>query len=144
MGEPFVFRRAVRFDEIDAAGWIFYAKVVALAHEALETMLEAEMPGGYASLVVGRRIGLPCVHIESDFTGALKFGDALEVRMSVARFGTSSVTFDVRVLRVAVGATVEAQCAKIVYVVACTDLTAPKSTAIPEDLRAVLERHARE
>src|SRR5439155_14571640 len=99
MGEPFVFRRAVRFEEIDAAGFVFFAEIVALAHEGLENMLAERMPGGYASLVVGRRIGLPCVHLEGDFSGALRFGDTIEVSMSVVRFGTSSVTFDVRVQR---------------------------------------------
>jgi 4-hydroxybenzoyl-CoA thioesterase len=136
MGEPFVFRRAVRFDEIDAAGFVFYAKLVAFAHEGLERMLEARMPGGYASFVVGRKIGLPCVHLEGDFSGPLRFGDTIEVSMSVARFGTSSVTFDVRVQRVG-----GMLCAKLVYVVACSDLTAPRATPLPADLRAALQAH---
>ena len=140
MGAPtnaFVFRRAVRFDEIDAAGFVFYAKLVALAHEGLERMLEAALPGGYARFVVERRIGLPCVHLEADFSGALRFGDAMEVAMRVARFGRSSVAFDVRVSRGD-----GAQCAKLAYVVACSDLTVPKSVALPDDLRAALAQHA--
>lgn len=136
MGAPFVFRRAVRFDEIDAAGFVFYAKMTALPHEALERMLHAAIPGGYAQLVVDRRIGLPCVHLEADFTGALRFGDSIEVSMWVAKYGTTSVTFEVKVTR---GDGVAS--ARMVYVVACADLTVPRSTAVPPELKAALDMH---
>src|SRR5262249_7618 len=130
-------RRAVRFDEIDAAGFVFYAKLVALPHEALERLLEEALPGGYAKFVVERRVGLPCVHLEGDFGAALRFGDTVEVSSGVVKMGTSSGTFEVRV---AGGDGVE--CAKMRYVVACADLSGPKSTALPDDLRAALARHA--
>lgn len=137
MSAPFVFRRAVRFDEIDAAGFVFYAKLVALPHEALERMLEEALPGGYAKFVVERRVGLPCVHLEGDFDAALKFGDVIEVSSRVVKMGTSSVTFEVRV-----GRGDGVACAKMTYVVACADLSGPKSTPLPDDLRAALSRHA--
>ena len=134
--KPFVFRRAVRFDEIDAAGFVFYAKLVALPHEALERMLEASMPGGYARFVMEQRVGLPCVHLEGDFEAALRFGDVMEVTSRVVKIGTSSVTFEVKIAR-GDGVT----CATMRYVVACADLTGPKSVGLPEDLRKALEAH---
>ncbi len=139
MTAPFVFRRPVRFDEIDAAGYVYFPKLVALAHEALERLLESARPGGYAGWVVGERVGLPCVHVEADFSAPLRFGDEIVVAARVTRFGDTSVTFDVRVDR---GDGVP--CARVGYVVACADLTVPRKRALPPELRLALERHVAE
>ncbi len=136
MGAPFVFTRAVRFDEIDAAGFVYFPKTIALAHEALERLLEEARPGGYAGWVVGERIGLPCVHLTADFAAPLRFGDVMTVSTRVAKFGVTSVTFDVRVTRG------DVECAKLEYVVACAELNGPSKQPLPPELRAALERHA--
>jgi acyl-CoA thioesterase FadM len=68
---------------------------------------------------------------------ALRFGDVMDVASHVVRFGTSSVTFEVTVTR---GDGVP--CAKLTYVVACSDLTGPKSVGLPDDLRGALAKHA--
>lgn len=133
----FVFRRPVRFDEIDAAGFVYFPKIVALGHEAMERMFAEGYPGGYAAWVVGQQVGLPCVHVESDFRAPLRFGDEVVVESTVLKLGDSSVHFGVRVGR---GDGVE--CAKILYVVACADLAGPSKRSLPDDLRAVLARHA--
>ncbi len=131
-----VFRRPVRFDEIDAAGFAYFPKVVALAHEALERLLEDARPGGYAAWVVTERVGLPCVHVAADFSAPLRFGDEIVVTTRVARFGTTSVTFDVRIGRGGV------ECAKIDYVVACAELDGPSKRPLPAELREALARYA--
>lgn len=135
MGAPFVFSRPVRFDEIDAAGFAYFPKVIALAHEALERMLEEARPGGYAGWVVGDRVGLPCVHLGADFSAPLRFGDEITVSIGVVRFGGTSVAFDVRVRRG------DVQCAKLDYVVACAELNGPSKHPLPSALRDALERH---
>ncbi len=131
------FRRPVRFDEIDAAGFVYFPKLVALAHEALERLLEDARPGGYAGWVVHERVGLPCVHVAADFSAPLRFGDELVVTTRVVKFGDTSVTFDVRVVRGD-----GTPCATIDYVVACADLTVPQKRALPPQLRDALERFA--
>ena len=134
----FVFRRAIRFDEIDAAGLVYFPRVIALAHEALERLLAEALPAGYASFVRDRRIGLPCVHAAADFTAPLRFGDDVEVASLVTRFGATSVRFEVRVTRVEGSVA----CARIDYVVACATLDGPKKSALPSDLREALARYA--
>lgn len=135
MGEPHIFSRPVRFDEIDAAGFAYFPKVIALAHEALERLLEDARPGGYAGWVVGERVGLPCVHFGADFSAPLRFGDVITVTTRVVRFGTTSVAFDVRVSRG------DVECAKLDYVVACAELNGPSKHPLPSALREALERH---
>lgn len=138
-GAAFVFRRAVRFDEIDAAGFVYFPRIAALAHEAMERLFEASLEGGYARWingVDGPRLGFPCVHLACDFTAPLRFGDALEVEAIVGKIGATSVRFDVRVRR---GDGVV--CATIEYVVACARLDGPAKEPLPEALRAALNRH---
>jgi 4-hydroxybenzoyl-CoA thioesterase len=131
---PHVFSRPVAFDEIDAAGFAYFPKVVALAHEALERLLEDARPGGYAGWVMRERIGLPCVHVAANFSAALRFGDQITVTTRVLKFGTTSVTFDVRVSRG------DIECARIDYVVACAELSGPSKHPLPEDLRSALSK----
>ena len=137
MGAPFFFRRPVRFDEVDVAGFVYFPRVIALAHEAIERLLAASMLD-YAALIIGRRIGLPCVHVEADFAAPLRFGDELEVSLSVTSFGESSVTFAIDVAR-ADGIA----CARLKYVTACVDLDGPHKRDLLPQLRAAFEPHAR-
>ncbi|MGZ3452039.1 MAG: acyl-CoA thioesterase [Polyangiales bacterium] len=133
----FSFRRPVHFEEIDAAGYVYFPRLVALAHEGIERLFQQEVPGGYAAFVVGKRVGLPCVHVSADFSAPLRFGDEITVILSVRKIGTSSVAFDVKVERQD-----GVLCATIDYVCACTDLDGPKARPLPVELRAVLEIHA--
>lgn len=136
MGTPHVFRRPIRFDEVDAAGFAYFPRIIALAHEALERLLEDARPGGYAGWVVRERIGLPCVHLGAEFFAPLRFGDEISVRTRVASFGQTSVVFEVFVVR---GDGVD--CAKIDYVVACAQLDGPTKHPLPTALREALEKH---
>ncbi|MFI5298655.1 MAG: acyl-CoA thioesterase [Polyangiales bacterium] len=139
MRAPFVFRRAVRFDEIDAAGFVYFPRLAALAHEAMERIFEAAGDGGYARWVNGvdgPRIGFPCVHLACDFRAPLRFGDELVVAATVGNIGTTSVQFTVVVSR---GDGVD--CATIDYVVACARLEGPRKEPLPDTLRAMLSRH---
>jgi 4-hydroxybenzoyl-CoA thioesterase len=133
----FSFRRPVHFEEIDAAGYVYFPRLVALAHEGIERMLWQDRPGVYASFVVGQRVGLPCVHVAADFSAPLRFGDEMTVELLVRKMGTSSVAFDVRIVRQD-----GVPCAKIDYVCACTDLDGPKSRPLPSELREALAKYA--
>lgn len=135
----FSFRRPVHFEEIDAAGYVYFPRLVALAHEGIERMLWQDRPGGYASFVVGQRIGLPCVHVAADFSAPLRFGDEMIVELTVRKIGTSSVAFDVRIVRQD-----GVPCATIDYVCACSDLDGPKSRPLPGELRDALAKHSQE
>jgi 4-hydroxybenzoyl-CoA thioesterase len=130
MGAPFKFTRSVRWDELDAAGFVYFPRVVALAHEAMERMFEAASPRGYSTMV-SSGLGLPCVHVETDFRAPLRFGDVAEVEAVVKKLGRSSVELEVNVRREGV------DCARIGYVVACTELRTPKAVPLPASARAM-------
>lgn len=132
----FAYERPVRFEDVDAAHIVFFPRVLAYCHEAMAELM-AELAGGYARLVVERRIGLPTVHVEVDFTAPLRFGDVAKIELDVARIGRSSTTFAMRVSRVHDSAAV----ANVKLVCAASDLSTLRSVTLPEDVRRVLEAH---
>ena len=132
----FVHDRPVRFEDVDAAGIVFFARFFGYCHEAMEALLAA-VPGGYAGLVLDRKLGFPAVHVEADFSAPLRFGDVARIELTVERLGKTSCSFRNRFARRADGAKV----ASILHVCAVSDLTALRAVPIPDDVRAVLAAH---
>ena len=132
----FLHERPVRFEDVDAAAIVFFSRFLNYCHEAMEALL-APLDGGYARLIVERRIGMPAVHVEADFTSPLRFGDVARIAVAVERIGEKSCTFRYDFTRAKDGAKV----ATIRHVVVVSDLREIRGIAIPEDVRAVLERH---
>jgi 4-hydroxybenzoyl-CoA thioesterase len=86
---PYVFERAVRFDEVDAALMLYYPRFLGYCHEAMEAMF-AELEGGYPRLIKERRLGLPAVHLEVDFKSPLRYGDVVRIELTVEVLGAAS------------------------------------------------------
>ncbi len=139
-----VYERPVRFEEVDAAGIVFFARFMHYGHEAMEALF-AGLDGGYVRLVNERRIGLPAVHVACDFRSPLRFGDVARIETRVTRIGNKSVSFRYDFRRKADGADV----ATLDHICAVTAIDYPrgsavdamKAIAIPDDVRALLERH---
>jgi len=127
-----VYERPVRFDDVDAAGLVFYGRFSSYCHEALEALFEG-FPGGYAALITERRVGFPVVHLEADFRSAIRYGDVIRIAVDVLAIGTRSATFGFTITR-ADGSAV----ATLKEVCAVTDLAALKAVPIPADLRDFL------
>lgn len=134
MTAPYVHVHRVRFDEVDAAGIVYFARFFTWCHDTMEAML-AGVDGGYVGLVTERRLGFPAVHVEADYAAPLRFGDAVSIAATVERLGTSSITlrFDLT------SATDGDHVATLRHVVALTDLTAMRARPLPDDVRAILE-----
>ena len=137
MGAPFLYEHRVRFEEIDAAGIAYFARFFTWCHDAMEAML-APIDGGYVGLVRDRRMGLPAVHVEADFEAPLRYGESVRVAVTVERTGRSSVTLRFDLSRLPGGQKV----ATLRHVAALTDMAAMQSRPLPDDIRAVLDRHA--
>jgi 4-hydroxybenzoyl-CoA thioesterase len=127
---------AVRFEEIDAAGLVFFARFFFWCHESMELFF-APIAGGYVDLITRRRVGFPAVHAEADWKSPLRYGDVTRIETSVAKIGTTSVTFRFVFTNDKSGAHV----ATIDQVVTCVDLDTVKKLALPDDCRALLEAH---
>jgi 4-hydroxybenzoyl-CoA thioesterase len=132
----FAYERAVRFEDVDAAQIVFFARFLTYAHEAMEAILGG-LDGGYVRLVNERRIGMPAVHVECDFRAPLRFGDVARIETSAPHIGHKSVTYRYEFYRERDGVHV----ATVEHVCAVTDLDAMRAIPVPDDVRALLEKN---
>lgn len=134
---PFRTRIAVRFGDVDHAGIVYYPQFFIYFHEAFEDFFE-DNGHSYPELLNVRRIGFPTVHIESDYQLPLRYGDALDIELSVPKVGDKSAVFRYLGFRHQDG---QHACeAKITC--ACVNMATFKAVSIPDDLRELFARFA--
>lgn len=140
MSGAFVFERPVRFEDIDAAGIVFFPRYLEYTHEAMERFFDGlpTRPGGvapgYVDLITKRRIGFPAVHVTADYKGPLRYGDVAVIATTVARIGKTSITFRYEITRKADAVHV----ATIEHVVVASDLDTVTKRDLPEDVLSLL------
>jgi 4-hydroxybenzoyl-CoA thioesterase len=130
----FLHQRPVRLEEVDAAGIVFFPRILGYCHDTLAELLSG-LRGGYAALLMERGIGLPTVHVDVDFTAPLRFGDTAKIELTVARIGRSSATFDMSLSR----ARDDVAAARVRLICACTTLSTLRAIEWPADVRQILE-----
>ncbi len=89
----------IRFGDIDRAGIVYYPRFMHYFHVALEEFFASELGIEYHAVVETHRIGLPTVHLESDFSRPFSYGDNIEVEVRVRKLGRTSITFEYRVFK---------------------------------------------
>jgi len=125
----------VQFQEIDAAGVVFFATFFTIAHQAYERALLA-VDYDLAQVLAAGEHGFPLVHAESDFQHFLRFGDAVAIHVTCVRIGEKSFTMR---YDFALAATARAV-ATITLIHACVDLKTVRSAPLPATLIAALGR----
>jgi 4-hydroxybenzoyl-CoA thioesterase len=131
-----VFERPIKFEEVDAANIVFFARFVTFAHEAMERFF-APLEGGYPGLILARRIGLPAVHVEIAFSAPARYGDVLRIETSIAKVGNRSAVLHYRMFLASTGAL----STDLRHTVVTTDLRTLTSCDMPDDVRALLVEH---
>lgn len=125
-------RRSVRFQDIDAAGIIYFARVQEYFHDAFVGYLR-QVGLGLPEILSQGKWGLPLAHAEADYILPLRFGDEILVELVWALASERSITLAYRARtedgRVrAVG--------QMVHV--CIDRQSFRSMSLPDELRAVI------
>lgn len=132
----FYSRLKIRFGDIDRAGIVYYPRFMHYFHVALEEFFESELEIEYHAVVETHRIGLPTVHLETDFSRPFSYGDNIEVEVSVLNVGCSSITFGYRVFKQ--GESDPRITGRNVTV--CLDMDTFKKMVIPPWFRQLLEQ----
>ncbi len=130
------FERAVRFEEVDAAGIVFFARYLAYCHDAMEAFFDP-LPGGYVGLVAGAGLGFPAVRVECDYKAPLRWGDVAVIETEVEAIGTTSCTFVYTLRRKSDGVTA----ARARHVTVFTEMATMTKRALSPEVRALLEGH---
>ncbi len=125
----------IRFGDIDHAGIVYYPRFLHYFHVALEEFFGQELGIDYPILVNEHRIGLPTVHLETDFSRPLRYGDQIEVEVRIIKIGRTSITFGYRVFKQG-----DKEPRTIGHnVTVCQDIDTFKKKDIPDWLRQRLE-----
>ena len=125
----------IRFADIDRAGIVYYPRFFHYFHVAIEEFFGSQLNIEYHVLIDQYRIGLPTVHLETDFNKPFSFGDTIEVETGVRKIGHSSITFGFRMFKP--GETEPRSAGH--NVVVCMDMDSFHKREIPEFLRERLE-----
>jgi 4-hydroxybenzoyl-CoA thioesterase len=125
----------VRFAHCDPAGIVFFPQYLVMLNTLVEDWFDRGLHIPYAGFVVGRRLGLPTVRLEVDFTAVSRLGDRLRQRLRVLNLGRSSLGLGIefRGLDGDGGLRLKAR-----QVLVCTSLEDHRPRALPDDVRAVL------
>jgi len=129
------FRRPyrIRFSDCDPAGIVFYPQYFVMLNGHVEEWFGNGLGIPYRSIIIERRIGLPSVRLEVDFTAVSRMGDEVELALSVERLGRASLTLSHAIT----GAGDEPRMAMRQVLVA-TSLETHRAIALPDDVRAAI------
>src|SRR5438876_467589 len=83
----------VNFGDIDPAQIVYYPNIFHYCHIAFERFF-AEYAGiAYARVIGDERVGFPTVNASANFFNPIKYGEHIQVAVSIGRIGESSVEF---------------------------------------------------
>jgi 4-hydroxybenzoyl-CoA thioesterase len=84
--------RLIRFSDCDPAGIVFYPQYFVMTNGLVEDWFNEGLGIEYAGLIARRRIGLPIVHLETDFKTPGLLGERMLLSLTVERLGERSIT----------------------------------------------------
>ena len=134
-GEVFEIEDTIRFAHCDPAGIVFFPQYLVMLNTLHERWFGEALGVPYAQYIGERRLGVPTVRLECDFTAVSKHGDRLQQRLAVAKLGRSSVE-----LAVEFSGGDELR-ARFRQVLVCTSLVTHKAVALPDDVRQSMQRY---
>lgn len=109
---PFRHAFTVTFNEVDAAGIVFFSRAFEYCHAAYEAALAA---GGLplAEILDGGEWVLPLVRAEADYKQPMRLSERLFVEVSLGELGESSAPVDFRIVDAAGRLRVSARCVHV-------------------------------
>jgi 4-hydroxybenzoyl-CoA thioesterase len=124
--------RRVRFSDCDPAGIVFFPQYLVMLNGVIEEWFDTGLCVPYAQLIGERRLGLPTVRLEVDFTAVSRHGEALSFSVALEKLGRSSFAVVTEVhhdneLRM-----------RVRQVLVCTSLLTHQAQALPDDVRRAL------
>lgn len=128
----FVHRLEVRFRDCDAMGHVNNAVYLTYLEQARFAHWRALWGFGPPQLAAGLP-GVIIAHVECDYKRPATYGDALEVRLTVAAIGRSSFRYEYEIVDDEGRTVVTAQTVQVMY-----DYTGGRPVPIPEDIRTLL------
>ncbi len=90
---PFRVSIPVRFADVDAAGIVYYPRLLDICHQAFEELFQQLGPMPYHRWTQQLELGFPTRKLEAEFIAPVLYSDPIQVEISTSDHGTSSVCF---------------------------------------------------
>ena len=133
--EPFWCPVKVRFGDVDPAGVVYYPTFMHYFHIALEEFIAHSLNVRYSTLIQKERIGFPTVRVVCNFSGPVRYGDDLTIRVWISRIGGASVTFEFEARKE------EEVCARATLTKVVLDLNRWKPMIVPKQIKASFQEY---
>ncbi len=122
----------IRFAHCDPGGIVFFPQYLVIFNGLVEDWFTEGLGISYAKLLGPRRIGLPIVKLQCDFSAISRMGDEVVLGLAVERAGNRSLTLALD-CRIGAEERVRAQ-----QVLVFTSLDTHRAIAMPSDVRQAL------
>ena len=89
----------IRFEHCDPAGIVFYPHYFEMFNQMVEDWFDEEVGINFQTMHTDWKLGVPLVHIETDFVRASRIGDVLTFTLRLTKIGKKSLTFSVEAMK---------------------------------------------
>lgn len=127
---------SIRFAHCDPAGIVFYPRYFELINGVVEDWCAQGLGMSFHEMHMVQGIGLPTVHIETDFVKTSVMGDELIAELRVTKLGRASATVEILMLGQEQDLRLKA---KLVLVMA--QVQERKAIALPTQLREQMQKY---
>ena len=124
----------VRFSHCDPAGIVFFPQYLVMLNNLVEDWVSECLGISYSQMILKRRIGMPTVSLNCEFSAVSRLGDEVTMELAIARLGDKSLALDIG-CRGADGPRM-----RVKQVIVFTSLDTHRAIAVPDDFRAAMLR----
>ena len=93
MAENFIYKRRIEFRDTDMAGIVHFSVFHAYMEEAEHAFLRT-LGLGVIYEIDGKQISFPRVNATCNYRRPIKFEEQIEIEVTIAKLGNSSITYD--------------------------------------------------
>ena len=119
----------IRFAHCDPAGIVFYPRYFEMMNGVVEDWCSQGLECSFHEMHIKRGIGLPTMHLETDFIKPAELGESLLAELVVTKLGKTSVE-----LQICFNGPQQDMRLKAKLVLVMMDLKLRKAVAIPDEL----------
>ena len=95
MSAPFERPVRIRFSHCDPAGIVFFPQYLVMTNALVEDWFNEGLHIDYAHMISQRRLGLPIVKLDCEFSRPSQMGETITLTLNVAAIGRRSISIEI-------------------------------------------------
>jgi 4-hydroxybenzoyl-CoA thioesterase len=95
MNTPFERPVRIRFSHCDPAGIVFFPQYLVMTNALVEDWFNEGLQIDYAQMIAHRRVGLPIVKLDCEFSRPSQMGETITLALSLVAIGRRSISIEI-------------------------------------------------